>query len=41
MSRHDDEAFVADQRATMRRADPQALADGWWWPGVVDELLSV
>ncbi|KGM01307.1 SUKH-4 family immunity protein [Cellulomonas cellasea] len=35
------EALVAEQRETMRRADPQALADGWWWPGVVDELLMI
>lgn len=41
VSRQDYEAFVAGRREVMRRADPQALADGWWWPGVVDELLMV
>ncbi len=41
VSRPDYEALVTEQRETMRRADPEALADGWWWPGVVDELLMV
>jgi hypothetical protein len=41
ISRAEYEALVAEQREAMRERDPAALADGWWWPGVVDEFSMV
>lgn len=34
---------VPDVRVTGRdrRADGVPVADGWWWPGVVDDLRMV
>ena len=33
--------LVERERVAMRGADPEALSDGWWWTGVVDEFDMV
>jgi hypothetical protein len=41
LSRADYERILEQQKETMRRTDPDALTDGWWWSGVADEFQLV